>query len=349
MVKPYTKTEDVVCRLKEMIKDLRWQDNAFLPSERRLCDMLGTSRVTLRRALASLEEGNLLQTGSKSRMIKSSQSRKIKKCVSFVASGHLRISLPAWNRLWEKIRQDGELEGYKSKLHLYNNMKSLPKDEFEDADFIIYAGSSDELQRYLSWLVDDSRLIGVYEGTASILRNVVAVDNRAIGEMAAESLIAAGYSKPLFVGWDTGFEAFLKRYAGFKEKMESYDIGIKTAWIKGKSLGEFMRNFMNESDQIITDETDSVFVYSDEGISIIYDIIANKYKVPEEYGIVTVSGSHQGLINYPPIDSVSHGSARVVSALFSLMDDVKKGKSKAENHILVPPSMHEGLTLKHKN
>lgn len=59
-VKRTTKYAQVVQSLTATIKQLEVTEDACLPSERELCEQFGTSRVTIRRALAELEEAGLI-------------------------------------------------------------------------------------------------------------------------------------------------------------------------------------------------------------------------------------------------------------------------------------------------
>jgi len=63
-VVPATQNEKVFSQLVDLIKREKWNTGSRLPSERKLCEILHTSRNTLRRVLAFLEaRGNIVVKG----------------------------------------------------------------------------------------------------------------------------------------------------------------------------------------------------------------------------------------------------------------------------------------------
>lgn len=348
-MKVYSKTNQVVESLTKMVADLRGGDDCFLPSERKLCEMLDTSRVTLRKALAVLEERNMLLTGTKSRLVTGKKPSRNKGTIVFVSFGYSRIILPAWNRLWDRINREAEARGYRTRLELYNENDVHFKQRTTDNDhYIIYSDCPDHIRdEFFALLGNNPKAIGVYEGFQGRMKNIVALDSYAVGRVAAEYLLAAGYRAPGFIGWNNGYLSFKRRAEGFIDTLNAAGVPPRMVeWLDGRSAGEFIKNFLFAADRLITPELDSLFVYSDEGISLFYDTIAHMRKIPEKFGLITVSGSHQGLSHYPPITSVSHGTAKVAAAIFDLIEEINRGKVKNGKTILVEPSIHEGFTVR---
>lgn len=348
-MRTYTKTKHLAEQLNEIIAKMRDTNDCFLPSERKLCEMLKTSRVTLRKALKKLEDNNVLLTGSKSRLINGTKPPCDKGKIVFVAAGVNGITNHAWHRLWEQIERNAEARGYQTTRELHHgDAAKLNTTSFKNYHYIIFANGPSHIEHeFCSIMEGKSNVITVSDNFTDNFQNVVALDNYAVGCKAAEHLLASGYKAPGFIGWKWHDNSFKRRLAGFVDTLNSANVAPRMVeWLEGNTLGGFIKNFLFNADKLITTDIDSLFVYSDEGISLFYDTIAHIRKVPEDFGLITVNGSHQALMHYPPITSIAHATKQTANEIFNLIEKLEQGKYKKGKKILLKPGVHQGLTTK---
>jgi hypothetical protein len=143
MRKPICRQDEALLRLELIVAKLKSDGQVFLPAERELCDLVGTSRKTLRTALDELEKRGSLEAGPRGRVISANATAPSKGTVIFVAGGSDWIILPAWNRLWTHFEKLAREMGWNCRLVLREGRTTLfSAKDFDGADFIIYSGIS---------------------------------------------------------------------------------------------------------------------------------------------------------------------------------------------------------------
>ncbi len=347
MPKKPEKTDQAVSQLIDIINELRNGKDQFFPPERKLCEQLNISRVTLRRAITILEERNILQSGSKGRLVVSPGNIETKGKIVFYTYGYERIINPAWNRLWTKLSGSCRQWGYDAELRLLSdeNPVTVKKPESENEFIILTSFPKRYSEKMFKLIEEEKNVIATHESYIGKITNVVALDNYATGVMAAQELLVKNVSRPGFIGLQNNDIAFQKRASGFIDTMKQNAIDVEEFWFSGGSLGSFMINALEGVKAFINSGIDSLFWYSDEGVNVVYEIISQSYRIAQEFSLVTVAGSHQALANDPPVTAISHATAMTCTAIFQLIENLQNETRAKENIILVKPSIYKGRTV----
>lgn len=335
----------VLQRMRVLVAELRSAGQVFLPSERALCEQIGTSRVTLRIALAELEnEGLLASSCAQGRVIAGSSPAAGKGRVLFISQGRSCIQLPAWNRLWFVFKELAGRAGYDCELAL----GEVSEDVLDRADAIIYSGSADAAGRRLgAYAAKRGKVIGVQENHVGLLPYVVALDNRAAGRLAAQTLLAAGYQRPAILRRKDGYFGFEHREEGFcgelARVLPGYD-APKLHMVGASSLA-FIRDYLGKIDDFLRQDIDALFVAGDGMIELFYSSFSPTRRIPDDFGFIALASSHECLVHQPPITAVGHATTGVAQAIVRLLDSLRAGAS-APALTLLAPTLHVGATVR---
>ena len=116
-------------------------------------------------------------------------------------------------------------------------------------------------------------------------------------------------------------------------------------WIGGESLPAFLTEVDSAVAGILKAGFDSLFFFSDEGVDFVYKSLSRLCRIPEDFGIVTLNGSGEGLSCNPPITAIGHASEGVARTLVEQMTRIfDKGPGKV-GKILIKPVVHWRTTL----
>ncbi|MEI8248540.1 MAG: substrate-binding domain-containing protein [Lentisphaerota bacterium] len=350
MRKSSCRTDETLRRLEKTVKSLRDNGEAFLPSERILCELVGTSRMTIRKALEVMESQGSIETGRRGRIIVNKWIGSPKGKVAFVSTGSGWIRLPAWNRLWGNLESLLKANGYELDVKLYSDNSTFDPKHLESYDFIIISSIPEKLtDDFAAFMKDHPGTISTYHGYSSITKYTIVLDNYAAGRIAGNLIIESGYKKPAFLGWDNGYLSFKKREAGFFDTLEKANPKYEPPrfLISAVTFHGYIKGYVQRLDEIGDTDIDSIFIYSDEMIGLSYDQFAWKYKIPDEFGIVTVDGSREAAMHHPPICSIGHGTPQIALGIYELIEKIREGKcAKVTKLTLVEPEIHEGATLR---
>jgi len=348
LLKTKSKTTLALESLGKIISEQKASGSYFLPAERQLCEQIGLSRVTVRRALAILEERGVLIAGKNGRQITDNDTTEQKSCIWYLTLGRSRILLPARYRLWNNLQREATSRGFETKLVLYD-MDNIPDiaSLMKKDDFLVITENS---RNSLSVLLENKKIknqaIGIDASLEKSLKYIVMMDDYSAGYQAGEKLLKAGYKNPGFLGLDNGSIAFKERARGFTDALKS--AGIEPAcikWLNANSMKFEIKKLVNNLEHYIIPGQDSLFLFSDEIINLIYYLIGEQ-NVPDKFGLITVNGSGNSVAHYPPITAIGHASGRTATTILNLIDDINQGRFPDKTVIKVKPSIHEGVTIK---
>lgn len=214
-----------VAFIKDQIQTGAWQEH--FPSERKLCELLGVSRVTLRAALALLQRERLLEkdSGRRRRVMKQQRQALLagaRKNVILLTPAALH-QLPPFEMYWiDHLREQLGEAGYHLEVHYqqacYGPRAPHALEELAQAarpaGWVLYRSTA-PMQQWMS----DRALPCVITGSrhGGVALPSVDLDHRALCRHAAGLLLARGHTRLAFVNPKSGLAGDLESEEGFKE------------------------------------------------------------------------------------------------------------------------------------
>ena len=349
--KRYKKHTEVYHDLVQMIHRNIQLRNYFLPPEIPLAQSLKTSRMTLRKAMASAEMDGWISREGKRTLI-NVQKHSLRSCgqILFIAPAeHSAFLHPAMERLWLNLFPEVRiLDGMISCLLVD---RSLSCENFEEAvenadiilltTFIPWIG--EQLQELFRFR-DQKIIIALSDSYIGYCCNQIALDNTAVGRLAAQTLLHAGAKKTLILS-DTSGTAHRKRVAGCRSVLHEYGCAAGL-FIKRKGIPNplFYMMCRDRVNQACGAGYDSLFLTSDEGIEVILMDLFAAGEIPKRIKVITVNGSGQALRHNPPITCVSHATQGVVAALLHRLKLIAAGESRQPFQTLIEPMIYFNAT-----
>ncbi len=353
----YRKCTEVYSDLSTLIQNRVEARSFLLPPELRLASELGTSRMTLRKALVMAENDGLIRRDNKKTIILD-RKPSLAKCgrILFVVPGENgTIRHQALERLWLKLSGevrtlDGNivplLIGVDSSLDEFNA-------EVRKSDIILTtvgSGSAEEIDRKMLELSGDSGrkfVISLTEEFSGCFRNYIALDNILAGSMAAEELVRAGARKFLMFCDTPSSPAHLKRLQGFRERILSFRLPDPLHFLnseKKMNPAYYMDCVEKLAGEFDAGHVDGVFSASDEGIDVILMKMFERGVIPSKLKVCTVNGSGIGLRHNPPVTCISHGTDGVVAELITQLKNIAEGSFVEPVRRLIVPKLYKNST-----
>lgn len=329
----YMRSEVAIERLRAHFAAMLKSGNTLLPSECELSRIVGCSRVTLRRLLPKLEEDGTLSKGPRGRSI--SVTPKNGPSVVFTATGVGVIGNMTWSRVWHSL----STLAAGTDLNLSLLLTEISREEETYApvfasppDYLIIADCTGQgAKEKLFQLKEQSVLIAVDENDSSQCEYAACVDNFEAGRLAARTLLEAGYRNPCYLGMRHQYEycPFLKRAEGFFSELHAAGIGSSPdaeRWVDSKKKRTLeIRDFIHESEVIASSSFDSLFLYSDEEVQLVYEIISEQRDIPDDFGLVTMRGRGFSIQNKPAITALDQAEEGIANGILRLIDTLRKG------------------------
>jgi DNA-binding LacI/PurR family transcriptional regulator len=360
MTKVYKKYQVVKDELLTLVKSLAVSGKYLLPPERELALLLDTSRMTLRKALGELiGEGYIRIEGRKNEIVCSSGLLHNCGKILFIASGvQNAFYLQALERLWLNFAPMAKMQGADIRLLLTDSATSFNfiKAQIQPADIVLISpfncdAPNEQVTAYLNDLAKHKLVIALTEYYSGTVGNIVSLDNYAVGEMAAEALVKAGYRKIFLAGYAVGEgnkdASFAQRVAGFSNTLKRHGLLRKNCIrLLEKSAGGYGMECREMLNLAMHEGEDAVFIYSDEFIQIIVADILASGATPDKFGIISLNGCGDSLRNIPPVSCISHATLGVADALVKTLADFSMKRLKMPFNILIKPEFYDKGTTK---
>lgn len=349
----YKNSDDVTRQLRELVRRRLCSGENNLPSERQLAAEFEANRATMRKAIAALtEEGLLRREGRFTRLIRPFHDFGPCGRILFLASGlHSAFQQPAMERLWQAL-QVALLRNHADVQLLLTE----PDTTFEQVRLLLSAADTVLLVNcagncaadVVSTLKEGSRkktVIALLESEVFDFPNLIALDNYAVGAIAAEALIDAGCRKP-FALWEICPNLdFARRAQGFADKLAAHKLGgIQSVFWLPHENGSIGEKYLKFIDWAVLRGYDGIFLMSDEYIG---DLARHGFStglIPKQLKLITVDATRASFRYTPPVSCVSHATSQMVAEIVEQLQLI------AENNFrpirkLVRPTLYENGTL----
>lgn len=353
----YKKYYEVYNELQEYCQRNIPQGLRRLPGERTLAAQLGTSRMTLRKALEQAMLDGIIIRRNKVLHIHPSW---INACnlgkIVFVAAGmHGELNLKALDRLYNKIHESLSRIGANISLCLTNGEQSFSDlaAECRDADIILLTiprtnGNVAEQTAFWQSMARNSKIIALSDPYLEAFPNYIALDNYAVGNIAAEALHVAGCKKPGLLIESRNNVIFRKRMDGFLDFFASLEVPVAKSdkFDHSCHMAEFKRRAINA---LAAAGCDGIFVVADEHIDFAAHDLLTSGAVPEKINLISVNGCGDVFKSATPIACVNHGTDEVAAAVTALLKRLAADPELPNYRLLIRPHLYINGTLRLSN
>ena len=329
-----------------------------LPGERTLAAILGTSRMTLRKALEQAMLDGILIRRNKGLFIHPS---RINACnlgkIVFVAAGRNgELILKALDRLYTKIYESLNQIGADISLCLTSDDQTFEELELQcrDADIILLAipknGNYTTADQIKFWqgMAHKHKIITLSDPYLDAFPNYIALDNYAVGNIAAEALYIAGCRRPGVVLETDDNIIFRKRTNGFCDFFKSLEIAVVKSDLfdRTEHLADFKRCMVN---QLAAAGCDGIFAVTDEHLDFAaYDLLKSGI-VPDKINLISVNGCGDVLKSLKPIACVNHATDEVAVAVLDFLKHLASDPDLPNYRLLIKPKLNINETLRLSN
>lgn len=342
----YKKYTDTFRDLIALCRRMQNSGSTALPHERELAEELGCSRMTLRKALAEALQQKVLKRSGRFlelNVVRHDISNLGR--ILFIATGHdEKFNLNALSKLFNSI--SAEMKKYNGQLELLLTNPATPEDLIRkrcmESDIILFtlflteAPGSERLR--LFWEIGrQRRVIALSDPYLESFHNFIALDNVAVGMIAAQTLHRAGCRNLGCVCNLRNNMIFEKRMDGFRRYADNSGVNC---WLPSQRDAGGKAQF----DQAVKYGCDGIFIVSDEGLDVITAEAFAAGVVPRDVKLITVDGCGKARAHVPPVTCVSHGTKQVTSELIKYLIHLSEQPDWPDCRKLITPELHSGAT-----
>ncbi len=345
------------CDFLRYLHDRRHSGDLSLPSERELCRRFGVSRTTVRKLFSLFETDGLIlreRNGVRIAPVRVQKGRYVF-CIH-ISSMTRNITLGLYRRMLSILQTECRVASLKIETVCYDDME--PPEELlnalRGADVVFTALLSPQIRDIL--LKSGLPLVFLDSFDRSPEAPGITLENRRIGELAAEYLYGAGCRRPALLNPSEPdyFTPFRERREGFCRIFRKH--GIEPETVNPERYGNDLRNFLYKvAEQVAAlpeQGKDSLFAITDEHISILlWDLLHSGGRENAQCGmrLVAFDACGESLFFGPSVTRISNGSRETVTEILSWIHrNETGGLCEPLPHITVEPSVldpEEGNTI----
>lgn len=357
-MRSYRKYTEIQQELARYILDRRSAGETRLEGERALAERFGAGRPSVAKALRELEKMELVRITKGGILIPPfRQKLKYAYLASYHATNHTFWFL-AYKQLWDELNRIASARGFKIELILNDPDDGLAATEAlaeqcRDFDlvFVSLMGHFKENKLLELFSRNGVRAVILDENIEYESFPLCALDNRAVGSLAAQILVERGYRKTALLApiINTASLDFLNRISGFSSAMRKLG-GYSHLYSTNASGGiDDLKMLQQRILRLPGQGFDSVFYLDDNWVMLSDPLIETGY-IPE-FGILAVDGTMTSRMHNPPIDTISHATIPLAEKLCSIIEQCELGKYKFDpaERIRIFPRYLPGKTLRAKS
>lgn len=322
----YTPFQQILERIQADVRLGSVSGTVQLPSISSMAQRYGTSRNTVRKALQQLcDRQQLERSGYKNYIYQTYGDLSRLGRIVFIAEGVSGVFKYSAIELFWNIFQPMMLrKGASLELLLLSEPGELSRhiSPSSPPGVIITSYIAPAFTSLLQQLQRTIPVFGILEQHAQVLRNVIALNNREVGRLAARSLLNSGCRKPCAIWRSCDNHDLTERANGFQEELEQHGIsGYSTIfWLRHNGIAIPLQETGCQIKWCVQNCYDGVFMLSDELIGeLAADFIADG-TFPHRMRLITVDSTHSALRHTPSITCIGHANEKVALALFDVLN-----------------------------
>ncbi|GEM_PF-3748930 len=330
------KSEDIAGEIRKLINAEDYKDGTRLPPERTLAKKLGTTQLTINKAISMLQAEGLVDKrhGSGNYALRKSRF----KTVSFLVEEIGNSPNPIWYSEYESFHMSAMDKGINVRLCIIpHHCIDVTKNHFDPSDLLVSALSLNP-ERVASISSHGIPVIWLEEYEGELQGPSVVFDNFEAGRMAAEYMIGKGCRKFLYVTFSMAKTA--SRYGDFTSdrRFEGFRRGIVENG-KGECscqyyscIGEFskfspeLRPYFEKPGLV-----DGVLTFCD---NVAFHVMKAAFeagrRIPEELAVMGIDGLPWGDFQRPPLTSIKQPINKMGQKAFEVAQQIFAGKEPAK-------------------
>ncbi|HCE43439.1 MAG TPA: hypothetical protein DET40_07810 [Lentisphaeria bacterium] len=338
------KSEDIAGEIRKLINTEKYGDGTRLPPERELAKKLGTTQLTINKAISMLQAEGLVDKrhGSGNYALRKSKF----KTVSFLVEEIGSSPNPIWYAAYEAFHMLATSRGITVRLCIIpQDCVNITKNHFEPSDLLVAALSLNP-ERVESILSHRIPVIWLEEYAGDLRGPSIHFDNYEAGRMAAEFMILKGCRKFLYVTFSMAKAASKygdytsdRRFEGFRRGI--VDLGKGECSVQYYScIGDFekfspeLRPYFVKRGMI-----DGVLAFAD---SIAFYVIKAAFgagrRVPEEMAVMGIDGLSWGEFQRPSLTSIRQPINLLGQKAFEIAGKIFAGEE-VDGNISIKPEI----------
>lgn len=326
-----------------------------IPSERRISQIHGVSRDTVRRAIGSLVDEGVLEsrqgmgTFVNRNLIRLHNKKKNSDHTIgiIIYEGKVKFQLGAypWMILQATINALSS-KGIKTQLMTLNSIGALAAKEIIDQDIsgVVWISPTQKSMEIVE-LLKDAGIPSVSIGGAYKERknHFLETDDFMGGFIAAEKLLENGHNKIIFVSLSNDREFTFARYEGFKKALAKYGVTHSPDLLVSdlevlKVYDEFRKRINNRKAPFT-----GIFVADGIFLKAVYNAVRDENKtIPKDYSLVSYDESPPGECPGLDVIEVCQPLTELGNRAVNALSGILSGKRKALVKECLPPSLSGG-------
>ncbi len=353
VMRSYRKNQDILKVLREHITQLRKAGVFRLESERKLAELLQTSRPSIGKALRQLEEQQLILREQRTLHILPHRQRFRYAYVAAVHAINETFWYSAYYQLWNELEKitrsrDLQLEIIQFDPDKHSEKSFLMSLEKFDVVFfsLIKPLQIGELlakvpdRKYSVFMLDENMETEGYP--------LYCLSNFEVGVFAAQTLLERGYRHTGLIAplLNTSTLDFRKRIDGFMSVMKKGGGECVLYSSNINSQANELTLMQRCIEDLPSQGFDSVFFLDDKWVLLAEPLIRNQ-KTPE-FGILAFDGTMTARSHRPPIDTVSHATAPLAQTVCEIIEAWETSDFHYDPAVRcrIAPALFSGSTLR---
>jgi len=351
----YSKARDTI--LDAILSGDLAQDS-ILPSEQKLCGLLGVSRITLRAALRDLEEKGIIikQHGSRSRIDRAAlrNMRDPLRRIAWVDTSRFGRTNPIYFDIFRSLSEAAALCGVKID-YITLAIPELAESFFErqrEYDGLVLGEFTAAFRHYLKRITHPN-CVSV-DCVCPGIAHCVKTDCYFGGRLAARTLLDSGCSRPvciLYAESAAPYSPYRERLRGFSDSLAEAGIDLppeRIFEVKCAADEDNFPGFLKRRISILK-KTDSIFAFCDkQAIDTFHALRKLGFDVPGQISLVGFDGLVLSRFLSPPLATIRQPVEEIGRKALEIVLNPAESSSYPPV-IQIPPALQPGGTIPGKS